>query len=249
MKKLISILKPQVIDSFAYRGDIFLYSLSGVAHPLFYRQYCRMDQSGNSDTYGYFPDCNVKGIFDVYFRPNLFALSQAISRGELDYIITKPVNTLFFVSLKRYQFNQAGTALMGVGILVYAFQISPFSFGPSIFFQLVLMIIFGLVVFYSSVMAFSTLSIYVTRLSAISAYYDVLSNLLRYPTDALGYHTGLISGLLLPLTVVATLPAKLVLGKVPESQILTEAFLSGFIFALAYLFWSISLRRYSSASS
>lgn len=34
MKKLVSILKLQIIDSFTYRGDIFLYSLSGVAHPL-----------------------------------------------------------------------------------------------------------------------------------------------------------------------------------------------------------------------
>lgn len=34
MKKLLSILKLQIIDSFTYRGDIFLYSLSGVAHPL-----------------------------------------------------------------------------------------------------------------------------------------------------------------------------------------------------------------------
>lgn len=191
----------------------------------------------------------VKGIFDVYFRPNLFALSQAISRGELDYIITKPVNTLFLVSLKRHQFNQAGTALMGVGILAYAFQISTFSFNLTIFSQLILSIVFGLVVFYSAVLAFSTLSIYITRLSAISAYYDVLSNLLRYPTDALGYHTGLISALLLPLAVVATLPAKLVLGKVPETQLFFEAVLSIGIFSVTYLFWNFSLRRYSSASS
>lgn len=191
----------------------------------------------------------VKGIFDVYFRPNLFALPQAISRGELDYIITKPTNALFLVSLKRHQFNQAGTTLMGAGILAYAFQISPLSFTLSMFFQLLLLTVFGVVVFYSAVLVFSTLSIYVTRLSAISAYYDVLSNFLRYPTDALGYHTGFISTVLLPLTVIATLPAKLMLGKVPETQLFLEAALSMGVFTMAYLFWNFSLRRYQSASS
>lgn len=191
----------------------------------------------------------IKGIFDVYFRPNLFAFPQAVSRGELDYVITKPVNTLFLASLKRHELNQGGTTLMGIGILAYAFLASPASFSLLVVAQLFIVVALGLVMFYSAMLVFSTLSLYVTRFSAISSYYDVLSNLFRYPTDALGYHTGFISTLLLPLAVVATLPAKLVLGKAPVSQLFIEVTVSCTIFAIAYTFWNFSLKRYSSASS
>lgn len=191
----------------------------------------------------------IKGFFDVFVRPNLFAFPDIIGRGELDYTLTKPVSSLFMVSLKRHQFNQSATIFMGVGILVYSFVISPVSFGVWDFLQLLLLVVLGLISFYAIFLAFSTLSIYLTRLSAVSAFYDVVSNVMRYPTDALGYHAGFATTLLFPLAAVATLPAQLVLGKVSELQLVIEIALSVGAFSLAYRFWKFSLRHYSSASS
>lgn len=191
----------------------------------------------------------IKGLFDVFFRPNIHAIPYAVNQGEMDYILTKPVNSLFLSSVRIHQYSESMTIAMGIGILIYGFSIADTPFNPVSLLYLVALVPLGLVIFYCFLLSFAALSIFFQRLRATYNYYDIISNTFRYPLDVLGYNHRFASTLLIPFLVVFTTPAKLVLGKLPPIYLLVEAISSALIFSATYAFWKFALRHYSSASS
>jgi ABC-2 type transport system permease protein len=183
-----------------------------------------------------------RGLFDFFVYANLTDLPDIIDSGNLDYSLTKPISALYLASFRRHQYDQLGTFLTGIAFIAYAWP------GANVPLTIIL-IICGFVAFYSLILIISTLSFYLTKLTAIGSTHDILNTILRYPIDLLVGNRGQADVLLLPLTVIVTIPAKIVLGKAPQSWFWLEIASVVIFFLLAYGFWKYSLRRYSSASS
>ncbi len=190
----------------------------------------------------------VKGIIDVFFRPNINQLPIAVNRGELDYILTKPQDSMFLVSVKRHAYTEFSTIVLGAAILIYGLSLAA-AFDPAKIALLLFFLPFGVIMFYSLLFCFASLSLFVHRLEATYQYYDILSNLFRFPTDFLGMQIRQLNLILFPLAIVATVPAKFILGKSGWNSILVMALISLTVLALTRRFWNFSLKRYSSASS
>ena len=189
----------------------------------------------------------IKGLFDTYFRLNLTRLPEVINRGEFDFILAKPVNTLFLTSTRYHQFSEFFSTLTGVAILLYAVRIENYSLSVLNLAALFTSVFLGLLVFYSLILLLATLSFFFTRVTSIRTYYDVISNMVRVPTDAV--FSNRLNTILFPLFLIVTLPAQIFLGKAPYVFLLLEASLALIIFLSAYRFWLFALRHYSSASS
>lgn len=190
----------------------------------------------------------VKGIFDVFLRTNLLMLHEHVNRGDLDYALIKPLNSLFLISTRHHRFSEL--ASITIGILIIGYAVSGNVEITILTLALILGgIILGVIAFYSIMLLFATLSIFMTRLSAIRSYYDILSNTVRFPTDILGVHHRLFGIFILPLAAVVTMPSAVVLGKSPATYLIIEIIVSSGLFILAYGFWHYALRHYSSASS
>lgn len=190
----------------------------------------------------------VKGILDVFLRPNIHQLPLAVNRGELDYLLTKPINSFFLVSSKRHAYTEASTIIWGTVMLIYGL-LSSGAFNWADIFWILFTIPFGILMFYSLLFSFATLSLLFHRLQATYNYYDILSNLFRFPTDFLGFQIRELNLILLPLAAVVTIPAKFIIGKSSIDIVLIGIVISLVAFLLTYRFWFFALRRYSSASS
>jgi ABC-2 type transport system permease protein len=186
----------------------------------------------------------IEGLFHMFIFNNLLYLPDFVNEGELDLILTKPLNNLFLVSLKRHQLYEISTFASGIIILIYTDLVRG-SMWWNIMFQSVL----GFIALYSIVLFFSTISFYVPRLTALSSLWDLISKTDRFPLDIFTGSSRIVFWLLAPMFLVVTLPSQLVLGKVPPYFIFIQ--LSGvcILFSFVYLFWLFSLRHYSSASS
>lgn len=191
----------------------------------------------------------IKGIFDVFLRPNVNYLPEAIEFGTLDYLLTRPVNPLFLLSVSRHKVSEVSSPLVGVFILGYALSIYGVSLPPVAYLGLVVYIALGVAVFYCLILAFAILSFFLTRLTAISSIYDVISNALRFPTDALSRRSAAAELLVFPLALAVTWPTKLFLGKIEVWYVGVYILLTLLLFSLVYRFWLIALKNYTSASS
>ena len=58
------------------------------------------------------------------FFLSLQEIPQQVRQGTLDFVITKPVDTQFWISTRKFNFDQLGTLLAGVGMVIYGTLLS-----------------------------------------------------------------------------------------------------------------------------
>jgi ABC-2 type transport system permease protein len=180
----------------------------------------------------------VEGVFQIFLHTNLMSLSDIIRTGELDMYLTKPVNSLFLLSVSRQQWYELSTFIMGVLIVGY-FLPQP---SVALWFAIIGLSFLGLIYLSSLILMFSTLAFYMNRVSAISSIWEAISKVSRFPLDIFGRAAA-------PLLLIVTVPSRIILGKTGVFDVIIQILGSVIIFISAYFFWQHSLKRYSSASS
>lgn len=191
----------------------------------------------------------TKGFFDMFIRKNIFSFPESISAGDLDYTLTKPVNTLFLTSFRFHAFAEISTLISGFFILAYSLIVVNFEWNIFTISILLISCTVSLLAYYSLLMFFVTFSFFTTRFSAIGELHDLVSQTMRYPSDIFSKSNLTAEILILPISMIATYPASVILGKTNSFGLLIEILIASIMFALMYSFWNFALRRYSSASS
>ena len=109
----------------------------------------------------------------------------------------------------------------------------------------------GAAVHYSIMFALATLSFWIVRAQGLIYGYFNLVNISRYPSEVFGGAFRWIFTWLIPVIVVANIPARiLVRASIRPAGLMMElAFVSALTVYLSRGFWLFALRRYSSASS
>lgn len=180
----------------------------------------------------------IEGLFHILFHRNLMYLPESVNEGELDMYLSKPVNTLFMVSTYRQLWYELSTFVSGI-VMLYLYLPNN---SVLLWSWIMILSLTGLVVLYSIMLFICSLSFYIPRLTAVSEIWSVISKISRYPLDIFGRVAG-------PLLLVATIPARIILGKSGWEDVLIQVVGSIILFFTAYKFWQYSLKRYSSASS
>ena len=71
----------------------------------------------------------VDAFYMILFSDNLDRLSEKVRRGDLDMLLTKPVNSQFMISCQRISTALFGNLLLGIGWLTFALWNLP-EFNP-----------------------------------------------------------------------------------------------------------------------
>ena len=191
----------------------------------------------------------MEGTFKMLIHPNIVKLPEFINRGDLDFALTKPVNTQFLLGARYQRLDEMATILGGVGVLVYVYSqnLIPFSWYSVL--SILPFSFLGLTVMYSLMMFFVTLSVFLTKMSSIWVYWEVLSKSLRLPIDVYTHGSKVFNGILWPFIIVVTLPAQIILGKTSVYFFFLEIIGCIILLWAVNKFWNFALRHYSSASS
>ena len=170
-----------------------------------------------------------------------------VRQGTLDFIVTKPVDSQFWVSMRKFNFAELGSFFGGV-VLV---SISMIGLHPSA--QQIILYLVGIVCavvnLYGFQLMLMTTGIYFIRIDNLWVLGETLSGLGRYPMDI--YPAGLkfLLTFILPVAFFAYFPA-LRLVRQPSYTVALEAIaLAITFFFLSRLWWRYSMKHYSSASS
>ncbi len=96
----------------------------------------------------------IEGGFHMFFHTNILSLSETVNRGELDLFLSKPINTLFIVSINKQQWYELSTFLSGIVMLAYSLS----NVSVLMITEIFLVFILGLISLYS-IMLFFVLSL------------------------------------------------------------------------------------------
>ena len=195
----------------------------------------------------------VNGLIDTFFFTNCTEFSEHIRKGTLDFVLLKPIDPQFLVSLEKINWSSLSSVLLGTGLLTYGLvhMAEPPGLVPVLLYLLFLGV--GVAIYYSLLIMLASLSVWMGRNQGIQDYWFYITVFARYPRNI--YEGGWGDALrtfftfLVPVLVVVNVPAETMVG-------MFHPFLAIFALAAAVVslvisrqFLLFALRHYRSASS
>jgi len=191
----------------------------------------------------------LDGVSSTWLRPNLSAIVTHVREGTLDFVLLKPIDSQFWVSLRIMA--PAGLPEIGLGLvlIVWAASRAGASLSLGTFLVAVLMLFVGGVILYALWFVIAATSIwFVKTWNATEVLRAVLASG-RFPVSAYPPTLRLVFTLVLPVAFLTTVPAEVILGRAAMPMLALGMFLAVLFFLGSRAFWLFALRYYTSASS
>jgi len=192
----------------------------------------------------------IQQLFTGLFLTNCVQVSEHIRTGKLDFLLLLPASTRFLLSLRHVDFGSFVNAASAVGVMVYAagkLALAPTAAQAAGFLALVAV---GLLLHYSLMFMLACVSFWSVRAQGIVWGYYNLFNLARQPDEAFRGAFRAVFTFALPMLLVSNVPVRLLADKMRSPvELLLLAGMGAACFAVSHVFWRISVKRYTSASS
>jgi ABC-2 type transport system permease protein len=183
----------------------------------------------------------------VFF--SMMEIPTQVRQGTLDFVVTKPVDDQFWVSLRKFNFDQAGPFVVGGAMVAYGLHASHTSPALGQWLAWGLLAGCGLAIYYGICFAMMTSAIWFVRVENLWVLTETMSSVARTPTDVypLGLRRFLFTAL--PLGLLATVPAKVLNHGLDYGMVGLSVLWAAIALVGSRLFWRFAMRHYGSASS
>lgn len=188
---------------------------------------------------------------DHVFTDNLWLYAGwKIAKGEMDRLLTRPLNPLFQLIAERFQPDGIGEFLIGVILSVIAASNLGISFSFGKILITFVIVVFGALTITGIKIFFTAFSFWVKRSQSYLYTAYNFNEFCYYPISIYNNAIQFILTFIIPFAVTSYFPSAYLLGK--------ETFYTGFTFpiivsvvtfGIAYTFWKIGLKHYESAGS
>jgi len=191
-------------------------------------------------------------MMNALFNASFFSLQeipQQIRLGTMDFVVTKPIDTQFWVSTRRFNFDQIGTLFAGCIMLAVGIHIA--NIGPWLiqWMAFAVLLASATAMFYSFNLAMMTSAIWLVRVDNLWVLGESLVGVARYPVDIYGAGLQRFLTFVVPLAFLATVPARQLVKGFDLAATGEGLFWALAVLLLSRLFWRYAMRSYTSASS
>ena len=189
----------------------------------------------------------LAGYTNTFLTPNLNRIVMHVEDGTLDFVLLKPIDSQFWVSLRQVSPWGVPDLLFGAGLVAYSavkLGVSPLSLAGAL-----APFAFGLLTLYSLWFFLASMSIWFVKVYNAT---EVLRGLLdagRFPMSAYPAAYRFFFTFVVPVAFLTTVPAEAALGRGEAPWLVGAALLSFALFFACRFFWRLALRSYTSASS
>ena len=191
----------------------------------------------------------LNGITNTWFNPNLTEIVKYIREGTLDFVLLKPIDSQFYISLKKIAPSGFLEILLGFSLLLYSIKINDININLIFLIICLTTILSSIFILYSLWFLISTTTIWFVKTWNAT---EVLRSFLyigRFPLNSFSFSIRIFFSIFIPIAFITSIPSELILGLAPMWKILLEIFVSGIFLIVSRRFWIYALRFYSSASS
>lgn len=188
-------------------------------------------------------------LFMLFTYNGILSVPELIRKGDLDYILTKPVPSQFLATFSKVDFFSFTDFVVGIAILIYSSYKMKLKFNFYTLMFFLVMVVVGKVITYAIACLMVSLSFIFIKMQAIFAIFDEMAQLQRYPMGIYTTPFRMIFSITFPAIIVANYPAYFVFGKLSIVE-LVWLFIAGILLLYAcHRFWQYGLGKYESASS
>lgn len=193
----------------------------------------------------------IAQLFQAFFFMNVSNIPELVRTGRLDSLLLLPVDSQFAVSTKQFGLDSIVNALLGAVVVIFSLvqlQIVPSPLSVLLY---LIALGFGIAVHYSIMLALAAVSFWIVRAQGLVYGYFNFLQIARYPDVIFPRLFRFIFGWIIPVIIVANIPARLLIEPFANPAWLMFHLVAAGTFALilSRTFWNFALRRYSSASS
>lgn len=191
----------------------------------------------------------VLGIMYFLFIANFRNITRLIRLGDLDFILVKPYDSQYLVSIGRFSLHSLARIVTGFLLVLYVMQslhLIPSALTIVLF---CLLLTSSMVIVYSIWFSLTTTLIWLVDLFNLDELFVQITGTTRYPLEILRHISRILLYITLPLVVITTVPAQTLLNKLDISLAVWSVAISIIFFIASRKFWFFALRYYTSASS
>jgi len=191
----------------------------------------------------------LDGLTNALLRPNLTEIVNYVREGTLDYVLLKPIDSQFWLSVKKFSFAGLPEIILGISIVCWAAIQSGTSFSFYSLYVFIISLLIGFIILYSVWFLIAASSIWFVKTWNATEVLRALLAAGRYPISAYPVILRFIFTLVLPVAFLTTFPAEAILGELKFNILFFGLILSSLFFIFSRLFWKFALKHYTSASS
>lgn len=191
----------------------------------------------------------LEGLTSTLFQPNLSTIVTHVQNGTLDFVLLKPIDSQFWLSLRTFSPWGLPGMVMGAGLILVAALRAGAVLGPDTVAATAVLLLASAAILYSLWFVIAATSIWFVKVWNAT---EVLRSALvagRYPVAAYPAALRTFFTLVLPVAFLTTVPAEAILGTGSGRWLLASLAVAAASLAFSRWFWGFALRFYTSASS
>ena len=190
----------------------------------------------------------MDGLQTTFLAPNRQRITEYIREGTLDFVLLKPMDSQFIVSVRDLSVWGIPNIVLGLSLVLYSGSVE-LKLGWSNHLNALMPMAFGVFILYSIGFMLGTLTIWFVKLWNVTIAMQSLLEAGRYPVNAYSPGFRMFFTYVVPVVFLTTVPAEAMLDRMTTGWLLTSVILAVGLFVAARIFWLIALRSYTSASS
>ncbi|WP_032523579.1 ABC transporter permease [Prochlorococcus marinus] len=191
----------------------------------------------------------LNGITNTWFNPNLTEIVKHIREGTLDFVLLKPIDSQFYISLKKINPSGFLEIMLGFCLLLYCIKINQINLNLGFLALSLITIMCSICILYSLWFFISTTTIWFVKTWNAT---EVLRSFLyigRFPLNSFSFSLRIFFSVFIPIAFITTIPSEVFLGLSQLWKILLEGAVTIVFLTTSRKFWLFALKFYSSASS
>lgn len=250
--------KMHLMQLLEYRGNFFFWSFVSVMWTGFNLLFVNLMANVTGSIAGWSPTelRLLVGIYTMidaftwsFFYHNMTTYTRHIFDGTLGQILIKPIDSQFMIMTQNNSYTNVFRFLIGLVLTVYSLIELGWKFNILQLLLAIVVILASMLVVYCLWFMMSTLAFYVERLENINEVIPALRSTYEFPRQI---YRGLIANFftfVIPVGLLTSVPAELLLGKVPWFLIGYVIIFSLVIFLVARWFFQVSVKRFSGVAN
>jgi ABC-2 type transport system permease protein len=193
-------------------------------------------------------------IIDAAYMMTYFfgvmTIPDKIRTGSLDIYLTRPVNTLFYVSFENMDFGSVLLVIPGIAMVVYGIGMLGITVTVWRIFGYVFLLILMYLLMYTLMIIIRSLAFWFVRVDAFCELENELVNFVfRIPGVVYNGMWKLIFFIFLPYGLIATIPTQFISSVLDNKYWALTIGVCAVFWFLCIFIWKKGLKRYNSASS
>ena len=201
----------------------------------------------------------INSLVQTFFMTNADELCDLVRTGGLDFVLLKPIDAQFLLSLRRIDWSSLTNLIVGFALLVYSLVRLHHLPGPFEIMFYPVYVVCGVAIYYSLMIAMAASTIWLGRNLTLLDFWFYITTFSRYPMEIyqgpFGTPLRRVFTFMIPILIVVNVPARILVPalrpQTPRDWLLPAFTLlaTAASFAAARWLFQRALESYRSASS